>query len=191
VVTTSTHQHLELCGDADIILDGTDNFEIRYLINDVAVKLGKPWVYGARSQPRPDDDDPTRRNAVLRCVFEAAPAPGEAATCENGGVLSRLSTSSPATSDRSDQLLTGQKDRVNRSCLLRRLGEHTAAHQDRPLLGKVDCPCWPAAALRVARRRHGLADTSLCGRNAVQVAHRTPSRLNFEDWRSSSKPLGA
>src|SRR3954453_13367266 len=37
---------LELCQDADVILDGTDNFEVRYLINDVAVKLGKPWVYG-------------------------------------------------------------------------------------------------------------------------------------------------
>src|ERR671931_572046 len=37
---------LELVQDADLILDGTDNFEIRYLINDAAVKLGKPWVYG-------------------------------------------------------------------------------------------------------------------------------------------------
>ena len=39
----------ELCQDADLILDGTDNFEVRYLINDVAVKLGKPWVYGGAS----------------------------------------------------------------------------------------------------------------------------------------------
>src|SRR5260370_39920690 len=37
---------LDLVQDADLILDGTDNFEIRYLINDVAVKLGKPWIYG-------------------------------------------------------------------------------------------------------------------------------------------------
>src|ERR1700751_5560125 len=37
---------LELCQDADVLLDGTDNFEVRYLINDVAVKLNKPWVYG-------------------------------------------------------------------------------------------------------------------------------------------------
>src|SRR6516225_2232473 len=37
---------LDLVQDADLILDGTDNFEIRYLINDIAVKLGKPWVYG-------------------------------------------------------------------------------------------------------------------------------------------------
>src|SRR5881396_1458649 len=36
----------DLCRDADLILDGSDNFEVRYLINDVAVKLGKPWVYG-------------------------------------------------------------------------------------------------------------------------------------------------
>src|SRR2546425_12511627 len=45
---------LELVGDADLILDGTDNFEIRYLINDVAVKLHKPWVYGGCiGSPRP------------------------------------------------------------------------------------------------------------------------------------------
>src|ERR1700682_4471241 len=37
---------VELVQDADLILDGTDNFEVRYLINDVAVKLNKPWVYG-------------------------------------------------------------------------------------------------------------------------------------------------
>src|SRR5262249_36075306 len=37
---------LDLIRDADLILDGTDNFEIRYLINDAAVKLGKPWIYG-------------------------------------------------------------------------------------------------------------------------------------------------
>src|SRR5690242_16878784 len=37
---------VELCQDTDLILDGTDNFEIRYLINDVAVKLNRPWVYG-------------------------------------------------------------------------------------------------------------------------------------------------
>src|SRR6476660_2156615 len=36
----------ELCRDADLILDGSDNFEVRYLINDVSVKLGKPWEYG-------------------------------------------------------------------------------------------------------------------------------------------------
>jgi adenylyltransferase/sulfurtransferase len=47
VVTDLDHTNiLELVRDADLILDGTDNFETRYLINDAAVKLGKPWIYG-------------------------------------------------------------------------------------------------------------------------------------------------
>ena len=47
VVTDLDHTNvLDLVGDADLILDGTDNFETRYLINDAAIKLGKPWVYG-------------------------------------------------------------------------------------------------------------------------------------------------
>src|SRR5437763_13370624 len=77
-----------LVEDADLVLDGTDNFEIRYLINDVAVKLGKPWVYGGcigghgQTMTILPGETP-----CLRCVFEAAPAPGEAGTCETAGVL--------------------------------------------------------------------------------------------------------
>src|SRR5438094_2002019 len=80
---------LELAADADLILDGTDNFEIRYLINDVAVKLGKPWVYGGSigSHGQTMTILPGETPG-LRCVFEAAPAPGGAGTCEPAGVLS-------------------------------------------------------------------------------------------------------
>src|SRR5688572_5670154 len=78
----------EFCRDADLILDGTDNFEVRYTINDVAVKLGKPWVYGgavgSHGQVMPIIPGKT---PCLRCVFEAAPAPGETGTCETAGVL--------------------------------------------------------------------------------------------------------
>src|SRR2546430_15699021 len=79
---------VELTKDADLILDGTDNFEIRYLINDIAVKLGKPWVYGGSigSHGQTMTILPGQ-TPCLRCVFEAAPAPGEAGTCETAGVL--------------------------------------------------------------------------------------------------------
>src|SRR5437588_5268314 len=82
---------IELVKDADLILDGTDNFEIRYLINDVAVRLNKPWVYGGcigshgQTMTILPGETP-----CLRCVFEAAPAPGEAGTCETAGVLSPI-----------------------------------------------------------------------------------------------------
>src|SRR6516162_7075110 len=82
---------VELVKDADVVLDGTDNFEIRYLINDAAVKLGKPWVYGGciGSHGQTMTIVPGQ-TPCLRCVFQAAPAPGESGTCETAGVLSPI-----------------------------------------------------------------------------------------------------
>src|SRR5438874_10989248 len=110
---------LDLVGDADVILDGTDNFEIRYLINDAAVKLGKPWVYGGcigshgQTMTILQGETP-----CLRCVFEAAPAPGEAGTCETAGVLSpivNIIASLQATE--ALKILAGRRDRINRELI--------------------------------------------------------------------------
>src|SRR5439155_21209106 len=77
---------LELVEEADLILHGTDNFEIRYLINDVAVKLSKPCVSGGCiGSHRQTITILPGETPCLRCVFEAAPAPGEAGTCETAG----------------------------------------------------------------------------------------------------------
>src|SRR5437773_2163241 len=82
---------VELVKDADLILDGTDNFEIRYLINDAAVKLGKPWIYGGSIGSHGQPMTILRRQRPCpRCVFEAAPAPDEAGHCETAGVLSPM-----------------------------------------------------------------------------------------------------
>jgi molybdopterin-synthase adenylyltransferase len=73
---------------ADLILDGTDNAETRYLINDLAVKHGIPWVYGAcvgvegRIMPILPGHGP-----CLRCIFPQSPRSGELATCDTAGVL--------------------------------------------------------------------------------------------------------
>src|SRR6202045_187837 len=108
-----------LCEDVDLILDGTDNFEIRYLINDVAVKLGKPWVYGGcigshgQTMTILPGETP-----CLRCVFEAAPGPGEAGTCETAGVLGpivNIIASYQATE--ALKILAGRMDKVNRDLL--------------------------------------------------------------------------
>src|ERR671931_1086479 len=110
---------LELTKDADLILDGTDNFEVRYLINDVAVKLGKPWVYGgcigSHGQVMAILPGQT---PCLRCVFEAAPAPGEAGTCEAAGVLSpivNIIASFQATE--AMKILTGHLEQVSRDLI--------------------------------------------------------------------------
>src|SRR5437588_1024948 len=110
---------LALCADADLILDGTDNFEIRYLINDVSVKLGKPWVYGGcigshgQSMTILPGETP-----CLRCVFEAAPAPGEAGTCETAGVLSPIvNIVASYQVAEAFKILTGHREQVNRELI--------------------------------------------------------------------------
>src|SRR3954452_11899257 len=106
----------ELCRDADLILDGTDNFEVRYTINDVAVKLGKPWVYGGAvgSEGMTMTIIPGQ-TPCLRCVFEASPGPGEVGTCETAGRLGtvvNIVASLQATEGL--KILTGNLAAVNR-----------------------------------------------------------------------------
>lgn len=184
----------ELCKDADIILDGTDNFEIRYLINDVAVKLNKPWVYGGSigSHGQTMTILPGQ-TPCLRCVFEAAPNPGEAGTCETAGVLSpivNIIASFQVTE--AFKILTGKLDRVNRELIYIDVWENIQKRiKIAPLLGKVDCPCCQRRQFEWLQGEQGSQTTSLCGRNAVQVAHRHSSKLNFEEMAHHLEVLGS
>lgn len=184
---------LDLCRDADLILDGTDNFEIRYLINDVAVKLGKPWIYGGcigshgQSMTILPGETP-----CLRCVFEAAPAPGETGTCETAGVLSpivNIVASIQATE--ALKVLAGRTAQINRELIYIDVWENIQRRiKIAPLLGKVDCPCCQRRKFEWLEGAHGAQTTSLCGRNAVQVSHRSTTALNFEELARHLETLG-
>lgn len=184
---------VELCKDADIILDGTDNFEVRYLINDVAVKLGKPWVYGGSigSHGQTMTILPGQ-TPCLRCVFEAAPAPGEAGTCETAGVLGPVVTiiaSLQATE--CFKILTGNLDQVNRELIYIDVWENiTRRIKIAPLLGKVDCPTCKHKKFEWLDGDQGSQTVSLCGRNAVQVSHRMAAQLNFEEMARQLQMMG-
>jgi molybdopterin-synthase adenylyltransferase len=184
---------VELCRDADLILDGTDNFEVRYLINDVAVKFDKPWVYGGSigSHGQTMTILPGQ-TPCLRCVFEAAPAAGEAGTCETAGVLSPI-VNIVASFQVAEALkiLTGHLDKVSRELIYVDVWENTLRRiKIAPLLGKVDCPCCQQRRFEWLEGEQGSQTTSLCGRNAVQVAQRTPSKLHFEEMAKHLQPLG-
>jgi len=80
-----------LVDGVDLILDGTDNMETRFLINDVSVKHGVPWIYGGAVGASgmtmtvlPGD------TACLTCVLEECPPPGTVATADTDGVLNSL-----------------------------------------------------------------------------------------------------
>ena len=87
----SSENALEILGKYDVILDGTDNFATRYLVNDACVLLGKPNVYG--SIFRFDGQASvfcTRDGPCYRCLFPAPPSAGSVPSCAEGGVLGVL-----------------------------------------------------------------------------------------------------
>ncbi|MBX7105422.1 MAG: ThiF family adenylyltransferase, partial [Gemmataceae bacterium] len=193
VVDVDRTNILSLVDGADVILDGSDNFEIRYIINDAAVKLGKPWVYGGcigshgQSMTILPGDTP-----CLRCVFEAAPGPGEAATCETAGVVApAVAMVASLQSCEALKLLAGRRDAINRELIYLDVWENVYKKiKIAPLKGKVDCPCCGRGQYEWLDGDHGATTTSLCGRNAVQVSHRSASPLRFEDLASQLSPLG-
>lgn len=89
IVADVNYTNIEgFCGDADVILDGLDNFECRFLINDVALKHNVPWIYGGAVSSTgmtmtiiPGD------TACLRCLFPDLPGKGNLPTCETAGVV--------------------------------------------------------------------------------------------------------
>jgi molybdopterin-synthase adenylyltransferase len=184
---------LDLINDADLILDGSDNFEVRYLINDAAVKLAKPWVYGgcvgSHGQTMTIVPGTT---PCLRCVFEAAPGPGEAGTCETAGVLgSIVSVIASFQATEALKLLTGRHDALNRELIYFDVWENVQRRiRIAPLLGKVDCPCCQRRRFEWLDGAQGSQTTSLCGRNAVQVSQRSAARLDFEHMASDLRRLG-
>ncbi|WP_271948361.1 HesA/MoeB/ThiF family protein [Ruegeria faecimaris] len=82
----------ELFSDFDVILDGTDNFDTRYLANRTAVALGKPLISGALSQWEGQLSvfDPANDAPCYQCIFPEAPAPGLAPSCAEAGVIGPL-----------------------------------------------------------------------------------------------------
>ena len=184
----------DLCRDVDLILDGSDNFEVRYLINDVAVKAGKPWVYGGAvgSQGMSMTIIPGE-TPCLRCVFEAAPNPGDVGTCETAGVLGpTVSIVASFQAVEALKLLSGNTAATNRELLVIDVWENTHRRvKVAPLKGrKGECPCCAKRIFEWLDGAHGTQTTTLCGRNAVQVSHRTASAIDFEQLATTLKGSG-
>jgi adenylyltransferase/sulfurtransferase len=185
VVTDLDHTNiLDLVGDADLILDGTDNFETRYLINDAAVKLGKPWIYGGviGSEGQTMTIIPGK-TPCLRCLIETAPPPGMTPTCETAGVLGpAVAVIASFEAIEAIKLLAGHSDALNDDLIMVDVWDWTFRQlKIANLLGKVDCPCCQRRQFEWLDGSMGSHTTTLCGRNAVQVAARRPEPLDFPE----------
>ena len=176
----------DLLGECALILDGTDNFETRYLINDFSVNRGKPWIYGAAvgsygvTMPVLPG-----QSACFRCVYPEAPA-GPQPTCETAGVLNSITGAIAAiqVADALKLLCTGLLDpRITMLDVWKggvRQIELPPRDPECPACGKREFP-----HLTGERR----APISLCGRNAVQI-HERSRTLDLEDLKVRLAPLG-
>jgi molybdopterin-synthase adenylyltransferase len=160
-----------LLNGADVILDGTDNFDTRYLINDYAVSRGIPWIYGAAVgsyglvMPVIPGVTP-----CLRCVYPEQPQ-GVQPTCETAGVLNVI-VSVIASLQVADALkiLCGQAERVQPRITTVDVWNGGIRQIAAPARDP-DCPTCARRDFQYLERT-GLPDVSLCGRNAVQVRDR-------------------
>ncbi|MGO9232030.1 MAG: ThiF family adenylyltransferase [Bryobacteraceae bacterium] len=178
----------ELLTGAGAILDGTDNFETRYLINDFAVSRGIPWIYGAAvgsygiTMPVVPG-----RTACLRCVYPDPPA-GPQPTCETAGVLNAI-VSAVASLQVADALkiLSGHADLVRPQITTIDVWEGGIRQIDAPP-PDPNCPA-------CARREFPYLEESarppvrMCGRDAVQV-HEREGPIDLQELRARLEPLG-
>ena len=194
VVTDIDATNIEsLVSDVDLILDGTDNFETRYLINDAAVKLNKPWVFGGVIGS--EGQTMTIRPGLtpcIRCLIEDNPPPGLTPTCETAGVLGpAVSVIASFEAVEAIKLLTGAFDALNTELFVVDIWDWTFRRlKVQGLLGKVDCPCCKHRNFEWLDGTLGSHTTTLCGRNAVQIATRRADKLDFAGMALRLAPVG-
>ncbi len=171
IVTDVTPANVEsLVADADLVLDGTDNFATRYLINDVCIKLGKPWVYcgvigayGMTMTIRP------HVTPCLRCIMGEMPAPGTVPTCDTAGVIGPIvALMGSLAAAEAIKLIVGNGV-LNAGMIHVDLWEDSF---DRFDLGgpRGDCPACGQHDYQFLNAEAGARLTTLCGRDAVQVS---------------------
>ena len=178
----------ELLADAGVILDGTDNFEGRYLINDVAVSRCVPWIYGAAVGSYGIEMPVIPgRTACFRCVYPDPPA-GAQPTCDTAGVLNAITTAIAAMQVADAvKILSGRSERVIPRITRMDVWEGTVRQTSQPA-PDPDCPTCARrdfVHLNGARR----APISLCGRNAVQI-HAAARPLDLNELKQRLTALG-
>jgi molybdopterin/thiamine biosynthesis adenylyltransferase len=190
VVDLSQSNIDDLLGGADAILDGADNFDTRYLVNDFAVSRGIPWIYGAAvgSYGLTMPVIPGR-TACLRCIYPDPPSAAQP-TCETAGVLSVI-VSAVASLQVADALkiLSGQSKMVHARITTLDLWDPAGGIRqiEMPEPG-ADCPTCARREFTFLEASHRPPAT-LCGRNAVQV-NEAGRRVDLSELRTRLEPLG-
>jgi molybdopterin/thiamine biosynthesis adenylyltransferase len=181
VVADVTPDNVEaLVARSDVVVDGTDNLETRYLLNDACVKAGIPWVYGgAVGSTGMSMTILPGETACFRCLFPTPPPAGSMETCETAGVLaSSVLTVAAMQWTEAVKLLVGDREHLNRG--LTAFDVWTNDHlQAEGVPRRPDCPCCGERRFEYLEARVTSRTAVLCGRDAVQVSPGRAVRLDL------------
>lgn len=171
----------QLIDGCDLIIDGSDNFQVRYLVNDACIKHKKTWIYGAAVSSY--GTTMTIRPGItpcLRCIFDEMPDAGSSPTCDTAGVIMPIIATVSATQiSEALKILVGDVDSLHGSLMQ---FDVWANDRQRIRLGEqnADCKCCGQGIYEFLDAESQEFSAVLCGRNAVQIAPPNTSKLDLE-----------
>ncbi len=189
VVADVTSRNIEeLVRGCDVILDGTDNFETRYLMNDAAVKLGIPWIYGAvvASSALTMTILPGR-GPCLACVYPSPPQ-GLHETCDTAGIIGpAVGWASSIQVTEALKLLLGRESELHGTLFAFDVWRNRAQQVKPP----IDPGCRVCGARTFAHLEEGgAAHVTMCGRNSVQIHQRDSRGLDLKLLKARLEQFG-
>jgi molybdopterin-synthase adenylyltransferase len=195
--STTVHAHIAdlvpsnihtLFGGAAIVLDATDNFETRYLLNDYAVEQNIPWIYAAAvGAYAATMNILPGETACLACLFPRPPS-GLVETCDTSGILNTaVNFAASVEVTEAMKFLVGAKDKMRRTLLGRDLWTNDQAEIN-AAVPRGQCP---VCQLRDFAHLRGedRPQITLCGRNSVQI-HEHHRPVDFVEMRRRLEPHG-
>lgn len=181
IIADVNHSNVEsLIDGCDLVLDGTDNFQVRYLLNDACVKNNKTWIYGAAvSSYGTTMTIIPGTTPCLRCIFDEMPDVGSSPTCDTAGVIMPIiATVSAAQVTEALKFLVGDTTSLHRSLMQ---FDVWANDRQRIKLGEPnpDCKTCGQHIFEFLDAESQEFSAVLCGRNAVQIAPPNPTDLDL------------
>jgi adenylyltransferase/sulfurtransferase len=194
IVADVDHTNIErLLAGVDCLIDGTDNFETRFLLNDAAVKLGLPWIYGgclgAEGQSLTIIPGQT---PCLRCLMPEPPPPGSTPTCDSAGILATIiGVVASLEANEALKILSGHADAINRFWTVIDLWDNTLRQIKLDSALAADCPCCMLREFLWLRGERGSHTAVLCGRNSVQLSFPGKEAVSLDQLADKLAAVGA
>ena len=171
----------ETCGASAVVLDGTDNFETRYLINDFCFKQGVPWIYGAcLGSFGASCALVPGVTQCFRCLCQEPPAAGSVETCDTAGVISPIVHVIAGFQVAQTMKLLAGGPRQEFRLLQIDVWEGAVRTLSTTGMKRADCPCCGKREFVFLAGKQQSSMTRLCGRNAVQISPGRPVEIDFE-----------